>query len=193
MPRALALAMAAYFQVHGVPRLAILVLIGFHCLLRPAEAMNLTADDVIPFTADNSMEYSGVAGVVRIRRPKTSRMPAHARHQFALVEDAKLMSFFGGMLQSGLLPHGQALWPEGEGALLKHWHRALLCLGISELPVAPASLRSGGATDYFLRHRDVSSLRRRGRWLSERTLERYLQEAVFLITESSVKNVTLSP
>ena len=43
-----------------------------------------------------------------------------------------------------------------------------------------ARLRGGGACDHYLRLGNVSLLRRRGRWTSDRTLERYLQEGLYL-------------
>ena len=42
-------------------------------------------------------------------------------------------------------------------------------------------LRGGGATDPWLQHRDLPLLRRRGRWTSESTFERYIQEGTFIL------------
>ena len=46
-------------------------------------------------------------------------------------------------------------------------------------------LRSGGATDHWLWYRDLPLLRRSGRWTSERTLERYIQEGTFPLDKKS--------
>ena len=45
-------------------------------------------------------------------------------------------------------------------------------------------LRGGGATDHWLQYRDLAQLRRRGRWTSERALERYVQEGTFLVHQN---------
>lgn len=65
---------------------------------------------------------------------------------------------------------GGVLWPFGVAALRRHWRRRLSAIGVDEDLVPPAELRRGGATDYFLRHRVVPSLRRQGCWSNERTL-----------------------
>ena len=49
-------------------------------------------------------------------------------------------------------------------------------LGLAPLHLTPGGLRGGGATDHWLRRRDVQALRRRGRWTNIKTLERYVQE-----------------
>ena len=41
-------------------------------------------------------------------------------------------------------------------------------------------LRGGGATDDFLRQGNVERLRRRGRWCNLVTIERYVQEGVYV-------------
>ena len=46
--------------------------------------------------------------------------------------------------------------------------------------------RGGGATDYFLRCRDVPALRRWERWSSEKTFERYVQEGVYYLESLSL-------
>lgn len=186
----LALALASYFWVCGPARLCWLVLLGFHCLLRPGEASGLSHDDVVIFDNSQVARYPDCYGVVRIAKAKTARNPSHSPVQFVLIED--------GVLAASLRHHfrracnGTVLWPHGDVTLRRHWRRGLTALGIEDDLVAPSGLRGGGATDYFLRHRNVPSLRRRGRWSNERTLERYVQEAVYALTENAVSVNALS-
>ena len=49
-----------------------------------------------------------------------------------------------------------------------------------------AGFRGGGAIGYFLRCRDVPALRRRWRWYSEKTLERYVQEGMYYLESLSL-------
>ena len=44
----------------------------------------------------------------------------------------------------------------------------------------------GGATDHWLQYRDLPLLRRRGRWTSERTLERYSHEGTFQLHQNRI-------
>ena len=51
--------------------------------------------------------------------------------------------------------------------------------------------RGGGASDHLLQYRNLPQLQCRGRWTSERTLERYVQEATFLLHQNRLsKEVT---
>ena len=58
-------------------------------------------------------------------------------------------------------------------------------LGLINSPFTLAGFRGGGATDYFLRCRYAPALRRRGRWSSEKTVERYVQEGVYFLESLS--------
>ncbi len=49
--------------------------------------------------------------------------------------------------------------------------------------VVPSGLRGGGTTHLLLQGWDIPALRRRGRWSSERTLERYLHEGVVALAQ----------
>ena len=103
-------------------------------------------------------------------------MKNHAKAQFVLVEDASALSVVGRILSD---LEGETLWPFGPAALHLEWRRACGMLGVDSLHLVPSGLRGRGATDYFLRTRNIPNLRRRGRWTSEKTLERYVQEATY--------------
>ena len=79
----------------------------------------------------------------------------------------------------------QPIWtlPERHLPLFK---QVLSRLGIQSLRLASAGLRSVGATDFWLRTRDIPALRRRGRWSNERTLERYRQEGSYFLRSTYV-------
>ena len=69
------------------------------------------------------------------------------------------------------------LFPLSEATFSKRFDQILTALGIPGA-FTPAGLRAGGATEEWLRFRDFSTLRLRGRWMIARTLEHYVQEAV---------------
>ena len=52
--------------------------------------------------------------------------------------------------------------------------------------VTVAGFRGSGAIGFSLRLRNLPGLRRRGRWSTERTLERYVQEGVYYLQAASV-------
>ena len=60
------------------------------------------------------------------------------------------------------------------------FQRQLRGLGVLHQRYTHHELRGGGATDHWLQCRGSPRLRRRGRWTSERTLERFAQEGTFL-------------
>ena len=57
--------------------------------------------------------------------------------------------------------------------------------GVSHQQYTVHGLRGGGATDRWLPHRDVQ-LRRRARWTTERTLERYIHEGTVPLHQSQL-------
>ena len=74
----------------------------------------------------------------------------------------------------------QPIWPGTNHALRMWWLRTVAGLGLLDLGLSWAGLRAGGATDFWLRTKNLPALRRRGRWSNEMTLERYIQESVFV-------------
>ena len=191
VPHSVALAVAVTSWLLGWPVLSFLTLLSFHCLLRPADARCLRWCDLHCFTEDETCRYPGVYGLVGIRPPKTRRMPGHAAHQHVLVESEGL-----GRLMRALVWHfapedrQQQLWTLRESQHLAQFYVVLQRLGVRSLQLTLHGLRGGGPTEHWLSQRDISNLRRRGRWTSERTLERYVQEGAFCLHTLSLGNVS---
>jgi len=61
-------------------------------------------------------------------------------------------------------------------------------LGIPHLGLRPSSLRAGGATDLLEQTGNLPLVRMRGRWLSERSLEHYVQEAMVTLVSQRITN-----
>ena len=192
VPHSVALAVAVTSWLLGWPVLSFLTLLSFHCLLRPAEARSLRWCDLHCFTEDENCRYPGVYGLIGIRLTKTLQMHGHAAHQHVLVESEGL-----GRLMRALIWHFapedrlQQLWTLRESQHLAQFYVVLQRLGVrSQLTVH--GLRGGGATEHWLSQRDIPNLRRRGRWTSERTLERYVQEGAFCLHTLSLGNDSAS-
>ena len=94
----------------------------------------------------------------------------------------------------------EPLWPYSASTLRKRFESLLGAVGLSlsprnrQRPFSLGSLRPGGATHLLYLTENSELTRRRGRWLSYRTMEIYLQEilvatAVEKLSEVSKKKV----
>ena len=158
---------------------AILVRLAFHCLLRPAELLKLTAADFrLPASA-----YEPRVAVVRLTDPQNRA--TLGRFQFAMVEDEELVSWLELFLAG--VDGTVKLWPGGADKFGKRFAHTLARLGLYRLPLTPGCLRPGGATRLFLDGISINALKYRGRWRQEGSLEVYIQEAMchLLSTELS--------
>ena len=183
MPVTLVGALAVWAQTSGHLRFAVIMLVSFPCLLRPMEGRALAFDDLHIFDSDLILRYPGIDCICGIPLPKTRRMQSHASVQHVLIDDAALANYLRWVLEG--IParaRSQRIWTRPLADFTELWHEALRQLRAFG-PWTLAGLRGGGATDHYLRHRNVGELRRRGRWTQTATLDRYLQEGVLLLSE----------
>ena len=149
---------------------AVLVRVGFDCLLRPAEIFKLTVADIrLPKSLYEPR-------VVVIRLSDTKNRASLGRFQFCMVDDPGLVSWIT-WLVAGCDPQTR-LWPGTPTKFRKSFDLVLRCLGLSRLRLTPGCLRPVGATRLFLSGLSVSQLKYKGRWRVESSLEVYVQEAM---------------
>jgi len=186
-----ALSLIVYFILVGKRRMALLTLLGFHCLLRPGEARVVKFKHFHFFSGLQGAWYSRVSGIVSIEKPKTRRMIQHAPLQAVSIEDPVLAAWIQSLLLlvPGVL-RGECVWPGSEHLVRKEWRAALRHLGLGGLRLTMAGLRGGGAVHHSLVLQNIPVLRRRGRWSNEATLERYLQEALFATSSLNISRAT---
>ena len=158
--------------------LAVLIRVGYYCLLRPAELVGLRRKDVL-FSA-------GHCPILAIRNPKNRRF--FGRAQFVLLQDVCTSDWLRWFVHS--LPGECKLWP-GSISSFRVWFRRLLqvcCL--DTVAWNPSSLRCGGAT-YLHVHLNVSISRLKfiGRWSSDRTLSAYVQESAYCLVLTQLTDV----
>ena len=159
-----------------------MTLLQFHCLHRPEEARQTRWRDLVVLTPAMRARFPGVAALAGVGKPKTRRLPTHGTRQFVIITDEVLAAFLGRVLST--VPEqclDEVLWPGAVHVPARLWKYACRELGAASLQIPWSGLRGGGATDYFLRTQDIEGLRRRGRWSNIRTLERYVQEATFIM------------
>ena len=143
-------------------------------LLRIGEATAVLREDLV-FPAD--VLYSQRYLLVRVQEPKT-RLRA-ARHQAARVEPSDLIALIS--LAFFTLDKRARVWPQPNQTLRRRFDLVLERVGLSppragQRPLDLGSFRPGGAT-FLLQATDNSELvRRRGRWVSSKVMEIYIQE-----------------
>jgi len=187
----LTILIAFWLWTHGHWRAALLVLIGFHGLLRPGELMHVTWGCIMLWDEIEQSRFGDTYGLIRVRQPKTRRMTGHAPVQHVLLEDPGLAALLRWTLdRTPASVRGKPLWSQPQHKFATLFGQACAGLGIQCLGLTPAGLRGGGATDYWIRTRDVPNVRRRGRWTTERTLERYLQEGAALSQRERLEPAT---
>lgn len=155
--------------------LAAILLLMFHCLLRPGEAAALRIGDILL----PSQRLGRPIGIVAVRRPKV-RGARGPRLQSVLIEDQRLLAWLE-WLTDGRAPSTPLLLG-GYPALLKQWTILSGMVGLERGRYTPACCRAGGATFDYLERGDLGDLLRRGRWANTSTLDHYVQLAMAELT-----------
>ena len=145
----------------------ILLLLGFHGLLRPGELLHLrVADILVPSTPNSPL-------IIAIRRPKTRL--AFGRIQHVLVQDPKTIAWTSWLLSSW--PKNRQLWPFSIASARSLFRQLLRQRQLSDSKLLISSLRPGGATHLYTAGLSVEQLQFKGRWKCIGTLRSYIQEA----------------
>ncbi|CAE7228408.1 unnamed protein product [Symbiodinium sp. CCMP2456] len=148
--------------------------LSWGALLRISEATSATRGHLV-FPKDALWMQSYV--LIKIDQPKTRGRAA--KHQSAKLEPADLVDIVTMAFQE--LPKHCKLWPHANQTLRRRLDAVLKRLGISgsssqERGVDLGSFRPGGATYILQKTEDSELVRRRGRWVSMKVMEIYLQE-----------------
>ena len=170
MPHQVLLGVLSACLIWGWVREAACFALAFGALLRIGEVVSATRGDlVLPVDVDFSVKHL----LLRIADPKT-RFRA-ARHQVGKMEQPDLILVV--QLGFGGLAKHEKLWPLTSSTLR---HRLKSVLKKLSLPCEAgsrpkqlnlASLRAGGATWLISQSESSELVRRRGRWVSQRTME----------------------
>ena len=129
---------------------------------------------VLPKDLGYTIQYA----LLQIEEPKT-RFRA-ARHQVARLDHPQLLQVIQLSFQD--LKQHERLWSFSPQTLRNRFQRLLAAVKLDQLPAGLSkgldlgSLRAGGASWMMLVTEDSEMVRRRGRWLSSKIMEIYVQE-----------------
>ena len=175
LPRSVLLAFAALAMLWTWTTEAGIFLLSWCGLLRIGEVISARRRDLI-------LPQDGAPGItfvlLRITTPKTRGRTA--RHQSARVDQRDVVEYLS-VVFAGYQPD-QLLWPMSSSTLRKRLNLLQTALGMpttrshDSCPYDLGSFRPGGATDLLQQFEDSELVRRRGRWVSHKVLEIYLQE-----------------
>ena len=175
LPRSVLLAITALAMLWTWTTEAGIFLLSWCGLLRIGEVIGARRRDLI-------LPQDGAPGItfvlLRITTPKTRGRTA--RRQSARVDQRDVVEFLS-VVFAGYQPD-QLLWPMSSSTLRKRLNLLQTALGMptarshDSCPYDLGSFRPGGATDLLQQFEDLELVRRRGRWVSHKVLEIYLQE-----------------
>lgn len=142
---------------------------------RPMETLAARRRDLIlPRDGAPGMKFA----LLQIYLPKTRGTAA--KHQSARIDPEDVVQLLDAVFKG--LEADDKLWSGSPSLLRRRFAEIQKALGLptvrsgSAVPYDMASLRGGGATWMLQRFEDSELVRRRGRWLSGRIMECYLQE-----------------
>ncbi|CAE7829539.1 unnamed protein product, partial [Symbiodinium necroappetens] len=174
MPAVVLLAVLAVSLLWGWKQEAGLFGLAWGALLRIGEATGALREALV---LPRDVLYTQAFALLKIEEPKTRFKVA--RHQAAKLEAADLVALVD--MAFGKLPKGSKLWPYSAQTLRRRLDAILEALWIptsrtSRRPLDLGSFRPGGATYLLQSTEDSELVRRRGRWVSQKVMEVYLQE-----------------
>ena len=185
MPLTVLAAMVTTALMWGWPHEAAVLLIGWTGIMRIGEVLAATrAELILPCDSAPGTTFA----LVVIRQPKTRGRSA--RHQAARIDQADVIQFLTRMY--GRADSAEPLWPYSASTLRKRFSQLLGALRLpvkrcdGHRPFDLGSLRPGGATWLLHQTEQPELVRRRGRWLSARTMEIYLQEVLVTTFEEKI-------
>ena len=177
LPVAIMTAMCTVALALGWVYEAAVIMMGWAGLMRIGEVLAATRSElVLPCDSAPGTPFA----LIIIKSPKTRGR--HARHQAARIDQRDLIAFLTAVYKD--FPKGAQLWPFSASTLRKRFGMLLRSLELPDKKSGPTrpfdlgSLRAGGATWLLHFTEDPEVVRRRGRWLSTRVLEIYLQETL---------------
>ena len=163
----------------GWPATGALLLLGHHCLLRPAEIHGLHRTHLHLPCDSPSGQTTAIVSIVRPKVRNRGRML-----EAVVIQWEALVLFLDTLF--GWLPGATLLCSGGSSGLTKRFRHVLYLMHLEGGPFTLASLRAGGAVDFYKATGNIAALQYRGRWDAPGTLGHYLQEAMGILAFSKL-------
>ena len=184
VPPIVIVALVVQSLLWGWPRVAALLFAGFSGMLRPAEFLCGVTRSLLVLLRDTL--FTQAFALMRIPSPKTRG--SAGRHQAGRIDHTEAVLLLDAVF--GALPPSCRLWPMSVSTFRSRFRALLRAL---QLPfdrrltyprfdlgetVDLGSLRTSGTTWLWLETQDAELVRQRGRWLSAKVMQIYIQEAL---------------
>ena len=176
LPVSVLLGLCSLALLWGWPREAAIFAMSWAGLLRIGEIFSARRGDLV-LPGDAAPGATGI--ILKIQEPKTRGRSA--RHQASRFEYQDIVRLVTAVFRR--LDAAAPLWPWSPATLRRRFVTLQRAVGLevrrlpNSSPYDLASLRPGGATFLLQQTEDSELVRRKGRWLSSRVLEIYIQEA----------------
>lgn len=162
-------AMIGLCLAQHLPELALLLGVGFHCMLRTSELLALSHRHFVFHPRGNGLS-------IAIPGSKTSS----GNPQVLLVVDEQLIQ----LAKSVVTAQGTStIWTDSSAAFRTRFDLALVGLGFESGSYVPYALRRGGATHHFQATLSLDSTVQRGRWACSKTARQYIDEGSYQLAQ----------
>lgn len=174
LPVSLMIALVTLSLLWGWAREGAIIALAWTGVLRIGEVLQARrADLILPEDAAPGVWYA----ILKVQQPKTRGRAA--RHQSTRIDPIDIVQLLTAVY--GKLVPSDPLWPWSPATMRRRFSQLQSALGVVQGPERTpqytlSSLRPGGATFWLQATEDAEYVRRKGRWLSTRVLEVYLQE-----------------
>lgn len=161
--------LAAYAVASSQWELAVMLLLGFECLLRTGELMALYPEDLL---------LGATTGLCTLRNTKTSKRDS-AQEVISINDSVtlELCKQFLKLRKEWNTPT-MPLWSASPGAFRRRFAQLCCIFGLEPQGFRPYSLRRGGATHTFQVTQSMESALLRGRWQSSRVARVYITDGL---------------
>ena len=163
-------AMAGWAFFHGWYSFGVSIILGFYCMLRTGEILNIRSSNLMCGRNDKQV-------VVSLGLTKGGKRRGAAESVILGYEPAVLLVKRWKQVAQPVTPlvRSTAQWR-------KLFNECLHALHVEDHQFRPYSLRRGGATFWFSRHQSLDRLLIQGRWASQKTARIYLNEGLAMLT-----------
>eukprot|EP00438_Fugacium_kawagutii_P008614 Skav234210 [mRNA] locus=scaffold2795:127037:128092:- [translate_table: standard] len=174
LPEHIVKAMAGWAFFHGHYTFGISLLIGFYCMLRTGEILELRSSDILMTATDTQ-------AVVSLGYTKGGKRHGAAESVILGYEPAVLLTQQWKRIASSTTKLARSV---------NHWrtlfHECLVGLKLEAHQFRPYSLRRGGATFWFTKHQSFDRILVQGRWHTQKSARIYLNEGLAMLASMAL-------